>query len=66
MVAVIQPNCSYVTCIFRDRDTARSLMGAVQMDGKDLGVHNIGSIPDRDQTHKNRLQNYLSKSLANM
>lgn len=59
MVAVIQPDCSYVTCIFRDKDTARSLMGtAVQMDGKHLGVRNISTIPDGDQTHKNRLQNY--------
>lgn len=70
MVAVTQPNCSYITCIFRDKDTARFLMGAaIQMDGKDLGVHNIGTIYQmviKLIKIDSKTMIHISKTLANM
>lgn len=52
-----------MTCIFRDKDTARFLMGtAVQTGGKQLGVHNISTVSNGDQIIKKKkkkiLQNY--------
>lgn len=44
-----------MTCIFKDKDTARSLMGtAVQTGGKQLGVHNISTVPNGDQIIKKK------------
>lgn len=55
MIDVIHPLCNYMTCIFKDKDTARSLMGtAVQTGGKQLGVHNISTVPNGDQIIKKK------------
>lgn len=47
-----------MTCIFRDKDTARFLMGtAVQTGGKQLGVHNISTVSNGDQIIKKKKKN---------
>lgn len=47
-----------MTCIFRDKDTARFLMGtAVQTGGKQLGVHNISTVSNGGQIIKKKKKN---------